>query len=60
MYNYIGGQDWISLTRDLPLTETRKCKLILKNGSVYLTEESNCLFGPQPQGAEPATTQAGG
>lgn len=54
MYNYIGGQDWISLTRDLPLTETKECKLILKNGSVYLTEESNCLFGPQQKATAPA------
>ena len=46
MYNYVGGQDWVSQTQDLPLSDIKACKLILKNGSVYLTEESHCLFGP--------------
>ncbi len=52
MYNYVGGQDWVSQTQDLELTDTKACKLILKNGAVYLTEESRCLFGPhlKPQG----------
>ena len=46
-YNYMGGDDWISQTQEIELDKTRACKLILKNGSVYLTEESECIFGPE-------------
>jgi hypothetical protein len=46
-YNYVGGEDWISQTQEIELNKTKTCKLILKNGSVYLTEETQCLFGPE-------------
>lgn len=45
-YSYMSGDDWISQTCELELEKSKNCKLILKNGSVYLTEEDNCLFGP--------------
>ena len=45
-YNYVGEEDWVSQTLELNLDETKACKLILKSGSVYLTEETRCIFGP--------------
>ena len=44
--SYVGDEDWISQTKEIPLDETKSCRLILKDGHVYLTEESNCIFGP--------------
>ncbi|MGB0605390.1 MAG: hypothetical protein ACPGRY_10570, partial [Candidatus Latescibacterota bacterium] len=45
-YTYIGGEDWITQTKELNLTEGKRCKLILQNGNVFLNEASNHLFGP--------------
>ena len=45
-YTYVGGEDWITQTKELALTQTQKCKLLLKDGHVYLNEPTNCLFGP--------------
>tara|TARA_Y100001934_G_C12158161_1_gene680648 strand:+ start:698 stop:865 length:168 start_codon:yes stop_codon:yes gene_type:complete len=45
-YTYIGGEDWITQTKELNLTEGKRCKLILQNGNVFLNEDSNHLFGP--------------
>ena len=48
-YNYVGGEDWISQTQVLKLDETNKCRLILKNGSVFLNGDDRCIFGPHLQ-----------
>lgn len=45
-YTYVGGESWITQTRELELAQTKKCKLLLKDGHVYLNDTSNCLFGP--------------
>lgn len=45
-YTYVGSEDWITQTKELELSQTRKCKLLLKDGHVYLNDTSNCLFGP--------------
>lgn len=51
-YSYIGDENWISQSMTVGLDETRACRLILKDGNVYLTEESNWLFGPGKNGSE--------
>jgi hypothetical protein len=45
-YTYVGGEDWITQTKELDLTEGKSCKLIFQNGNVFLSEASNHLFGP--------------
>ena len=47
-YTYIGESgDSLTKREEVPLSQTRNCRLLLKNGSVYLTDESNCLFSPE-------------
>ncbi|MGY8826251.1 MAG: hypothetical protein ACKVJG_20345 [Candidatus Latescibacterota bacterium] len=46
-YTYVGGDDWITVTKVIDLEEGKACKLILQNGNVFLTETSNHLFGPE-------------
>ena len=46
-YTYVGGDDWITQTKEVPLEKGKTCKLILQNGNVFLTEASNHLFGPE-------------
>lgn len=46
IYTYVGGESWITQTRELELAQTKKCKLLLKDGHVYLNDTGNCLFGP--------------
>lgn len=45
-YNYIGEDDWVSQTKEVEIERGKACKLILRNGDVYLTELANHLFGP--------------
>ena len=52
-YTYVGGEDWITQTKELELTQTQKCKLLLKDGHVYLNDSTNCLFGPSLEKKEP-------
>ena len=59
-YNYMGGDDWISQTCDIDMGKTQTCKLILKDGSVYLTEEDNCIFGPEFQNENGQQAEEGG
>ena len=46
LYLHISEEDWITQTKELNLTERKRCKLILQNGNVLLNETSNHLFGP--------------
>lgn len=46
-YTYVGGDDWITQTKELDLRDVKGCKLILQNGNVFLNEASNHLFGPE-------------
>lgn len=47
-YTYIGESgDFLTKVEEVPLAKTRNCRILLKNGSVYLTEETNCLFSPE-------------
>ncbi len=56
-YNYVGGDDWISQTEVIKFEQTKKCRVILKNGSVYLNDDDHCLFGPHLQKEEEAEGQ---
>jgi hypothetical protein len=56
-YNYVGGDDWISQTEVLKFDQTKKCRVILKNGSVYINDDDHCLFGPHLQKEEAAEDQ---
>ena len=58
-YNYMGGEDWVSQTSDIDLGKARACKLILKDGNVYLTEEDNCIFGPEFQSGNGQKVEGG-
>jgi hypothetical protein len=51
-YTYVGGEDWITQTKELELTQTQKCKLLLRDGHVYLNDSGNCLFGPSLEGKD--------
>ena len=47
-YTYIGESgDFLTKLEQVPLSKTRICRLLLKDGSVYLTDESNLLFSPE-------------
>jgi hypothetical protein len=47
-YTYIGESgDFLTKLEQVPLSKTRNCRLLLKDGSVYLTDESNLLFSPE-------------
>ena len=52
-YTYVAGEDWITQTRELQLTQTQKCKLLFQDGHVYLNDPSNCLFGPSLEKPSP-------
>jgi len=45
-YSYASEEDWVSQTCQLELDRTRACQLILKDGYVFLSEETQPLFGP--------------
>ena len=45
-YTYVGSESWLTQTKELELAQAQKCKLLLKDGHVYLNEPTNCLFGP--------------
>jgi hypothetical protein len=45
-YTYVGGEEWITQTKELELSQAKKCKLLFKDGHVYFNDTSNCLFGP--------------
>ncbi len=45
-YTYVGSEDWLTQTREFELSQTKKCKLLLKDGRVYLNDTTNCIFGP--------------
>ncbi|MEE3259425.1 MAG: hypothetical protein VX293_09450, partial [Candidatus Latescibacterota bacterium] len=47
-----------SQTKEVKIGEGKACKLILRNGNVYLTELTNHLFGPDLK--EPEAEEADG
>jgi hypothetical protein len=54
-YTYVREDDRVSQTCQIELDRTRGCQLILKDGNVYLSEESNWLFGPDKDKSAAAT-----
>jgi hypothetical protein len=48
-YSYVSDDDWISQTCQIPLDQTRACRLILQDGAVFLSDRNHPLFGPNIQ-----------
>lgn len=53
-YTHVSGENWITQTRELERAAVRNCRIILKNGHVYLGDETSCLFGPTLEQAQQA------
>jgi hypothetical protein len=45
-FSYIGGDDFHTDTKELEFERTNNCRLILKDGSVFLSDEKEPLFAP--------------
>lgn len=51
-YTYIAENgEFLTNVHEIERAKTKDCRLLLKNGAVCLTEESNCLFSPDGTGS---------